>query len=58
MPWKTIGKKVIKSDTGKLVKEHDTVEQAEKHVKALYANYKGKSARPQVTRRDKKRKIT
>ena len=42
MPWKVSGKKVIKSDTGKVVKVHNSEADAKRHVKALYANYKSK----------------
>lgn len=45
MPWEVKKQgsgeepyKVVKSDTGRVVASHETREQAEAHVKALYAN--------------------
>lgn len=44
MPW-TIRKQgskwaVVRKDTGKVVKAHDTQSQAQAHMRALYANAK------------------
>lgn len=41
MPWKAIGKKIVRSDTGKVVGHSKTNAMAKASVRARYANTKG-----------------
>lgn len=38
MPWKSVGTKIVRSDTGKVVGHSSSPEMAKKAVKARYAN--------------------
>jgi len=40
MPWKAVGKKIVRADTGEVVGESKTAEMAKKAVRARYANSK------------------
>lgn len=57
MPWKAVGKKIIRSDTGEVVGESKDHATAVKAVKARYANTdEGKFQRNTGTRRGRRRK--
>ena len=43
MPWKAIGKEIVKADTGKVVGHSKSHEMAQASVRARYANTKGES---------------
>jgi hypothetical protein len=39
MPWKAIGKKIVKADSGKVVGHSKSHAMAQTAVRAIYANY-------------------
>ena len=60
MPWKAVGKKIVRSDTGKVVGHSTSHEKAMASVRARYANTKGENfayrgARMHKKKRKKKR---
>ncbi len=44
MPWKAVGKKIVRADTGKVVGHSKSHAMAEASVRARYANASGRDA--------------